>query len=147
MISQMKKNGFVAFLFQQKSWCLFAGALGAVEARPSLSRCCFPLMCPVESGNLNLAVTAASATEKFRLKLPRAALLLLLILPDYGVGWGFALSCKIYMEQLDQPIPVWCCSYFSLQLSDDTCSLVVPVGFGFISYWNFQPIIWLCLYL
>lgn len=139
LISQTKKNGFVAFLFQQKSWCLFAGALGAVEVRPSLSRsCCFPRMCPVESGNLNLAVTAASATEKFRLKLPRAALLLLIILPDYGVGWGFASSCKIYTEQVDQPIPVWCCSSFSLQISDDTCSLGVPAGFGFISYWNFQ---------
>lgn len=72
-----------------------------------LSRSCFfPQVFPGESGNLNLAVAAALATEKFRLKLPRAALLLLSILPDYDVDLGFGSSCKVYMEQVDQLIPV-----------------------------------------
>lgn len=96
-------------------------------------------MCPVESGNLNLPVAAASATEKFRLKLPRAALLLLIILPDSGVDLGFASSCKMYMEQVAQHIPVWCCSWFSPQKSEDTFSPVVPVGFAFVFYFILFP--------
>lgn len=79
----------------------------------------------------------------FRLKLPRAALLLLIILPDQAVDLGFASSCKMYMEQVDQHIPVWCSSWFSLQKSEgiftcDTCWLWFCFLFSIISCWNFQ---------
>lgn len=146
MISQTgRKIDLLLFFFPTEKLVPLCWGSGAVKVQPLLSRsCCFPQMCPVESGDLNLPVAAASATEKFRLKLPRAALLLLIILPDCRVDLGFASSCKMYTEQVDQHIPVWCCSWFSPQKSEDTFPLVVPVGFGLgflfyiISYWNFQ---------